>query len=281
MLPLHKSPLLLFAVLISVLFLACEVSVARTPDGQKPNILFIFCDDLGYGDVGAFNEARHAQEKDQPFFTTPHIDELAREGIQLRAHYCGAPVCAPSRGTLFTGMSQGNAPIRNNQFDKAIPDQPTLGSVLQHNGYATALIGKWGLQGKGKSPKNWPAYPTRRGFDYFLGGVRHRDGHEHYPADNIHFSKAQNKKRFKKSWTEVWQQDEEIGAKLKGCYTTDLWTAGAKKWIIDHHNRTPEKPFFLFLSFDTPHAAPNSPAPLFPKGSAFMGESSGLEKKGK
>jgi len=264
---------------------------------KKPNILFIFCDDLGYGDVGVFNQNQRAKEKGKPAFSTPNIDRLANEGIQLRAHYCGAPVCAPSRATLYLGMSQGNSPVRNNQFDKAIPNQQTIASVLQSNGYSTALIGKWGLQGKGHDAASWVAYPTKRGFDYFLGGVRHRDGHEHYPADNIHFHPNKKKKnakrkkknnkhkkknaRPKKNWVEVWQQNKEIGKYLKGCYTTDLWTAGAKKWIIDHHKNSPEKPFFLFLSYDTPHAATQLPSCPFPKGFGLHGGLKWLGTKGK
>ena len=265
MIKLSKSILLLGALLSASLIAA-----------EKPNILFIFCDDLGYGDVGVFNQNQRAKTG-KPAFTTPHIDTLAKEGIQLRAHYCGAPVCAPSRATLFMGMSQGNSPIRDNQFDKAVPEQLTVGSVLQSNGYTTALIGKWGMQGKGSDAATWPAYPTKRGFDYFLGGVRHRDGHEHYPADNIYFKQ---KEKSKKNWTEVWQQNKEIGASLKGCYSTDLWTVGAKKWIIDHHKKSPNKPFFLFLSYDTPHAATQLASTAFPKGFGINGGLQWLGTKG-
>jgi len=266
MLKFSKSILLLGALATSPVIAA-----------EKPNILFILCDDLGYGDIGVYNQNQRAKEG-KPAFTTPNIDALANEGIQLRAHYCGAPVCAPSRATIFMGMSQGNSPLRNNQFDKAVPGQPTLGSVLRSNGYATALIGKWGMQGKGKNDQTWPAYPTKRGFDYFLGGVRHVDGHEHYPADNIHFTK---KKKLKKHWTEVWQQNQEIGESLKGCYTTDLWTAGAKKWIIDHQKKSPTQPFFLFLSYDTPHAATQLPSTAFPEGFGVHGGLQWLGQKGK
>ncbi|WP_435895383.1 arylsulfatase [Oceaniferula spumae] len=245
----------------------------------KPNILFIFCDDLGYGDLGVFNQKQRekANEADKPWFTTPHIDQLAAEGMQLRAHYCAAPVCAPSRASLFLGQHQGNAPIRDNQFDKALPDQPTLASTLKQAGYHTALIGKWGLQGNGSDSKSWPSYPTKRGFDYFLGGVRHVDGHEHYPFDKIHVKKK--KKNIKH--VEIWEQDKEIGGDLKGCYTTDLFTAASKKWLINHHRTSPEKPFFLFLSYDTPHAATQIATSPYPKGFGVKGGIQWLGKSGK
>lgn len=239
---------------------------------EKPNILFIFCDDLGYGDVGAFwqNQRKEANKADEPWFSTPNIDKMAAEGMLLHAHYCAAPVCAPSRASLFLGQHQGNAPVRDSQFDKAVPDQPTLASTLKTAGYKTALIGKWGLQGKGDNAKQWPAYPTKRGFDYFLGYVRHRDGHEHYPFDKIHFK---NKR------TEMWEQNKEISDELKGCYTADLFTAAAKKWIIEQKKESKDKPFFLFLSYDTPHAATQIATSPYPEGRGVKGGIQWLGKK--
>lgn len=241
---------------------------------DKPNILFIFCDDLGYGDVGIFwqNQRKEANKADEPWFSTPHLDQMAAEGMLLHAHYAPAPVCAPSRASLFMGRHQGNAPIRDNQFDKVMPDQPTLGTTLQQAGYHTALIGKWGLQGNGKNSAEWPSYPTKRGFDYFLGGVRHKDGHEHYPYDKIHF---------KKNRTEIWEQDKMITEDLKGCYTTDLFTAATKKWLVEHKKDSADKPFFLFLSYDTPHAATQIATAPYPDGYGLKGGIQWTGKKGK
>ena len=248
---------------------------------KQPNILLIFCDDLGYGDVGVFYQ--NSRKDSQPKIKTPHLDQLAKEGIQLRAHYVGAPVCAPSRATLFLGQHQGNAPIRNNQFDKALPDQPTLASTLQQAGYNTGLVGKWGLQGVSKkdasgkkipgNSKSWPSYPTKRGFNYYFGSVAHRDGHEHYPFDLVHFPK--NKKP-----VPVWQQDSEISAGLKGCYSTDLFTAASKKFLVDHHKTNPQKPFFLLLSYDTPHAATQIATMPYPEGFGVNGGIQWLGKPG-
>lgn len=253
--------------------LLCAFLVTPLAAVDRPNILFIFCDDLGYGDLGIFNQKarQKADDPNKPWFVTPNIDKLAKGGMQMRAHYCAAPVCAPSRASLMTGQHQGNAPIRDNQFDKALPNQPTLATTLRQAGYHTALIGKWGLQGKGKNASSWPAYPTNRGFDYFLGGVRHRDGHEHYPADKVHFKKR----------TEIWEQNQEISIKLKGCYTTDLFTAATKKWLIDHQRSSPDKPFFLFLSYDTPHAATQIATSPYPKGFGVKGGIQWIGNSGK
>jgi len=240
---------------------------------SRTNIIFILCDDLGYGDVGVFFQNQRAAQHDRrvPYFQTPQIDTLARDGLVLRQHYCGAPVCAPSRASLLTGRTQGHASVRDNQFDKALAETITLGSVLQRAGYATAAIGKWGLQGGGEEGKNqeprtaeqrlaefasWSGYPTRRGFDYFYGYVRHRDGHFHYP---------------KEDGREIWENDREVSAGLDLCYTTDLFTARAKRWIVDQRAAQPDQPFFLYLAYDTPHAVLVNPPSAYPAGGGLRG----------
>ncbi len=250
---------------------------------ERPNIIFFFCDDLGYGDVGVFYQ--NSRAVGEPSMKTPHIDKLAHEGMQLRAHYVGAPVCAPSRATLFLGQSQGNSPVRNNQFDKALPNQPTLASTLQEAGYNTALIGKWGLQGEKKNGETgadaWPAYPTKRGFDYFLGYVTHKDGHEHYPFENIHFKDKAKRKGQSERKAELWEQNSEISGQLEGCYTTDLFTAVTKRFIISHVSEKNDQPFFIMLSYDTPHAATQIATMPYPEGSGVKGGVQWIGEKGK
>ncbi len=249
---------------------------------SRPNIIFILTDDLGYGDIGAFFQNQRAS-RNLPAEMTPAIDKMATEGIQLRGHYCPAPVCAPSRASFLSGVHQGTASIRNNQFDKALDDNHTVATVLRQAGYATAAIGKWGLQGSATggelgdehseaeqakgSPATWPAYPTKRGFDYFFGYVRHADGHEHYPFEGVYRGKKQ-----------VWDGDHEVSAGLAGCYTTDLFTARAKKWIVDQRAAPSGKPFFLYLAFDTPHATTELATGPYPAGGGLKG---GLQWTGK
>jgi arylsulfatase A-like enzyme len=252
-------------------------STATAPTAPRPNIVFILCDDLGFGDVGAFYQNQRAALHDRsvPFFSTPNIDTLARDGAKLTQHYSAAPVCAPSRASLLSGLTQGHANVRDNQFDKALADSHTLGTVLKQAGYVTAAIGKWGLAGgdwESKDNKNpsidapasqkaaeyrtWTAFPTRRGFDYFFGYVRHVDGHFHYP---------------KEDGREVWQNDREIAADLDKCYTADLWTAQAKKWIAEQTAAQPTKPFFVYLAYDTPHAKLQNPPCPYPAGGGLTG----------
>jgi len=260
-------------LLSTVLALAVPtIGIATTAAAaEKPNVIFILCDDLGWGDLGVLhqNDSSHSRK-----FTTPQLDAMAREGAQLRNHYCPAPVCAPSRASLLLGVHQGNCEVRDNQFDKQLPNNHTLATVMKNAGYSTAIIGKYGLQGslpsKKKlapgSPTLWPAFPTKRGFDEFFGYVRHVDGHVHYPAHHWDLGNSQTHQSPK----EFWHNDEEISKQLQKCYTTDLFTAYAKHWIEEQSSEA-DRPFFLYLAYDTPHAALQVPSTAYPTGQGLDG----------
>ncbi|MFH5834347.1 sulfatase-like hydrolase/transferase [Halalkalibaculum sp. DA384] len=226
---------------------------------ELPNIIFILTDDLGYGDIGALYQNQRGEEG-EPHHKTPHLDNMASVGMKLTRHYVGAPVCAPSRASLLQGVHQGHANVRDNQFDKALSDNHTLASVLKEAGYATGIVGKYGLQGlEGDSPESWQAYPTKRGFDHFFGYVRHRDGHNHYPAHEVR----------ERPKVELYAGNEEISDQLRGVYTTDLFTAAAKKWITDQEQK--DQPFFLYLAYDTPHAGLEVASTPYPEGGGLDG----------
>ena len=253
-------------------FLAPLISAA-----DQPNIIFVLSDDLGYGDLGVLFQNSVKGEKK---IATPQLDAMAAEGMLLTRHYCPAAVCAPSRGSLLSGQHQGHANVRDNQFDKAIEDNLNLATTLKAAGYYTAIIGKYGLQGGGKkahSPKDWPAYPTKRGFDYFMGYVRHGDGHIHFPAHKwkIGNSEAHRKPR------ELYENDQEISQSLRKCYTADLFTARAKKLITERSTKHPKQPFFLYLAYDTPHGGLQIPTQAYPEGRGLKGGVQWLGKPGK
>ncbi len=260
---------LFFPLLPLTVALACA-GTAATADrpavspSNPPNIILILTDDLGYGDLGSFG---------QKLFATPGLDRLAAEGARLTSHYAAAPVCAPSRASLLLGVHQGHANVRDNQFDKALEDNHTLATVLRRAGYATAAIGKWGLHGQpvggaatGADPHT-PAHPLNRGFDSFYGMLRHIDGHEHYPKEAPYFA-AKAKAR---GPVAVWDGRTNVTAELDRCYTTDLFTARAKKFIADHAAAAPGQPFFLYLSYDTPHAVLERPTQAYPAGGGLHG----------
>ena len=263
---------LLFAGSSVCLFAASFLPAhAQSPKTRKPNIIFVLTDDLGYGDLGVFfqNGRKASGDRSKPFQLTPQLDQLAKEGAQFTQQYSNAPVCAPSRASLLTGVHQGNAHVRDNQFDKALEENHTVSSLLKQAGYHTVAIGKWGLQGEKEEAPNWPAHPLKRGFDQYFGYMRHADGHEHYPVEGLYRGKKQ-----------VWQDYQNVAAGLDKCYTTDLWTAYAKKWIVDHQKDKGESPFFMYLAFDAPHAVLELPTQAYPKGGGLHGGLQWLNEPG-
>ena len=144
------------------------------PASQRPNILLIIVDDLGYGELGC---------QGNPQIPTPNIDAIAKNGIRFTSGYVSAPNCSPSRAGLLTGKYQTrfgyeNNPIgaKNDEPGYGLPtDQKTMAEILHNTGYTTAMIGKWHLGGTAKY------HPMRRGFDEFLGFLH--EGHSYaYPT---------------------------------------------------------------------------------------------------
>ncbi|HKL67775.1 MAG TPA: sulfatase-like hydrolase/transferase, partial [Bacteroidales bacterium] len=170
--------------------IALSSCTANREATQKPNVIYILADDLGYGELGCYG-----QEK----IETPSIDRLAEKGMMFTQHYSGAPVCAPSRCILLTGKHSGNAFIRGNHewgergnvwdYKEMIKDPDlegqyplpertqTIGTVLQKVGYTTAIVGKWGLGAPGSS-----GVPSKQGFDFFFGYNCQRQAHTYTPV---------------------------------------------------------------------------------------------------
>lgn len=266
----RKNVLLLLLSFVFIEEVRSQDRSIKTND--KPNIIFILTDDLGWGDLGVLyqQQRQKANHRSEPWIATPNLDKMAASGAILPHHYSPAPVCAPSRASFLLGVSQGHANVRDNQFDKALEDNYTIASALRKIGYKTAAIGKWGLQGKIKQNVDWPAHPLNRGFDYYFGYIRHADGHEHYPKEGIYRGTKQ-----------VWDNQTNITSELDKCYTGDLWTAAAKKWIIDLKNSdNKDNPFFMYLAYDTPHAVLELPTQEYPSGSGLTGGIQWLGKPG-
>ena len=227
---------------------AVEINQGTNPNDptskiQRPNIILINCDDLGYGDVGCFwQNQRTGTQK----FATPGLDALAADGVMLTQHYVGAPVCASSRASLLQGRHQGHSDIRNSQFDYALPNNHSIASVLHAAGYHTVHVGKAGLTGaissNATTTAGLAAHPRYRGFDRFFGYWSHGQAHEHYPQNATTANAAYI--------TDDFQMVKNAYVDL---YTTDAWTAFAKKTIIEDTQNTPNRPFFLYLAYDTPH----------------------------
>src|SRR5690606_1646256 len=197
---------------------------------EKPNIIYIMADDLGYGDLGVYG-----QEK----IKTPNIDRLAAEGIRFTNFYAGSTVCAPSRAVLMTGLHTGHAPVRGNREIQPMGQQPlpdstvTLAEVLKSVGYTTGLIGKWGLGG----PETEGA-PNNQGFDYFFGYLCQRHAHNYYPEFLF-----RNNERVTLEGNRVAEpRPDGAGVAIeKAQYSHDLFAQEALDFI--EQNR--EGPFFL------------------------------------
>ncbi len=248
------------------LLLTLAVAGGYLQAAERPNIILILVDDMGWGDL-SWNQAPAVRRK-TPSIMTPQLKRLADEGVQLTRHYTSAPVCAPARASLFGGVHQGHAEVvRNNSFDAALENSHTLASVLKQAGYATALIGKWGIGGGaegGGTPTTSGAWPTTRGFDYFFGYNNHIAGHRHYPKEDPSVDPDTHVNA-------VWDGNEVITDKLDNCYSTDLFTARAKKWIVDTHKAAPGKPFFLALTLIAPHARLAVPSVPYPEKGGLKG----------
>ncbi len=225
-----------FILSFSAVFGLCITTLA-----EKPNIVFILCDDLGIGDVGCYG-----QEK----LKTPHIDSIAASGMKFENHYSGSTVCAPSRSSLMTGQHTGHTYVRGNNPNGGNAPRPEIGQLplpenvvtipklLQQAGYATGMFGKWGLGG----PENSGA-SKRQGFDEFFGYYCQSRGHTYYPAF-------------------LWRNSEKVP--LDGnTYSHDLiWDEGLD---FIRRNAKVKTPFFTYYSITVPHASMTAPQALHEK----------------
>jgi arylsulfatase A-like enzyme len=218
---------------------AIAAAGAAAQPAPRPNIIFILADDLGYGDLGSYG---------QRIIRTPNLDRLAAEGIRFTQFYAGSTVCAPSRSVLMTGRHMGHTRVRGNAGAGNYAAQTlgagdvTVARVLQQAGYATGLIGKWGLGEIGSE-----GAPNRHGFDYFFGFVNQTHAHNHYPdflwrnSENVALPNVV---------TPVGAVPGAGYATRREQYAGDLFFAEARAFI----ERNKDRPFFLDLSLTVPHA---------------------------
>ncbi len=193
-----------------------------------PNIVFLFADDLGYGDLGSYGQKK---------IRTPNLDQLAAEGVRFTQCYAGSTVCAPSRCTLMTGYHTGHARVRGNGNFFLTKDDTTVAKLLHDAGYTTGVVGKWGLGDPGTD-----GVPSKQGFDHFFGYLNHGHAHDYFPP---HLYRHEEKVPLK-----------NVPSKLKNVaekrveYVPDLCLADALGFL----EKSKEKPFFLYYSSTLPHA---------------------------
>lgn len=192
---------------------------------QKPNLILIIADDLGYGDLSSFG---------CPDISTPNIDAIGSQGVRFSSFYAAAPICSPTRVSAMTGKyphrtSLSGLPDSHVPNDGLSPDEVTLPEVLKTAGYATGITGKWHL---GYSPK---FRPRRQGFDEVVSELAgSADFWDHsYDTDGI-----------KQKW--VFRNDTPWDTPG---YLTEIWTNAAKSFITRHQSQ----PFFLYVPYNAPH----------------------------
>ena len=233
------------AAFATVLSFPLPVSVSaqeasRPAAPRKPNIIFILADDLGYGDLSCYGQTN---------FATPNLDKIAAEGIRFTSFYAGSTVCSPSRAALMLGKHTGHLNIRGNgQNTTLLADETSVAKLLKAGGYRTCLLGKWGLVNN----ENQPGVPQKQGFDEFLGYLNNTEAHDYYAAQLWRYDPPGPGKSGFEGRSTI--HGNVSGA--KGTYLPDHFSGAALRYInmAKPESHTGYKPFFLFLSFPTPHA---------------------------
>ncbi len=198
------------------------------PQWSRPNIIFILADDLGYGELGCYGQKK---------IRTPHLDQLAAEGMRFTQCYAGGPDDASSRSALLTGFERASARRRLAENGGLRPEDFTVAEALQSCGYRTCALGKWAL-----AAPNSGSIPTRQGFDEWLGFLQAGRATELYP-------------------TFVWRNGDILPlpqneGNRTGLSAQNLFTLAATNFVRTSRLR----PFFLYLAYATPdHITQASP----------------------
>ena len=228
----HSHPIYFFSMMRFSCFISAFLVLSSLSAREKPNIIFIMADDLGYGDLGCYG---------QELIKTPHIDRLAENGVRFTDFYSGSTVCAPSRCVLMTGLDTGHCYIRGNGKNNLRPEDVTVAELLKAEGYATGQVGKWGLGHEGTS-----GMPTNQGFDYFFGYLDQSHAHLFYPTFLI---RNEDRVPLKNVVPNEGRWGQGIASE-KVEYAPDLMIDETLGFI----DRKKNEPFFLYLSYTLPHA---------------------------
>ena len=197
---------------------------AATPITRPPNIVIIFADDLGYGDLGVYGH---------PLIKTPRLDRLAAEGLKLTSFYASAPVCSASRYSLLTGRYAIRAGINGALMPESKgglgSDEITVADILKSAGYRTGMVGKWHLG-------NRPGFlPTEHGFDSYFGLLYSNDMIRPWVQTNVPMR--------------LYRGTQELPGEVDNAALTERYTEEALAFIRENKTR----PFFLYFAHSMPH----------------------------
>ena len=254
-----------FTVIALLSSTGCSTEKQDLVSHSRPNIVFILADDLGYGDVGAYNpDGRIA---------TPNLDQMAADGLRFTDAHSGGSTCVPSRYGLLTARFAARATLQVREGPAIKEDQATIASLLQANGYQTAIVGKWHqgfemLPPKGRESRFDYSKPLRggpvdRGFDSFFGMhasldippffyIRERD--PVMPPTEI--TKASTSVGSKDGWNNIqgafWREGP-IALDFVHEEVTPVFEKEAVKVIESYASGSQQKPLFLYLALPSPH----------------------------
>ena len=230
---------------------------------QRPNILYIMCDDMGWGDLSCYG---------QQHFRTPNIDRLAVQGMRMLSAYAGSPVSAPSRACFMTGQHSGHTHVRGNKeywsgrvqygenTDYAVvgqepydPDHVILPEIFKSAGYRTGMFGKWagGYEGSVSTP-------DKRGVDEFFGYICQFQAHLYFPNFLNRFSRSLGDTAVVREVLEQNIQHSMFGEDYNNRrqYSADLIHQRALDWL---RKQEAGKPFFGIFTYTLPHAELRQP----------------------
>ena len=242
------------------LLIAISLYSNAANNSSKPNIIFILCDDMGYGDLGCYG---------QKYIQTPNLDRMAQECMLFTQAYAGSPVSAPSRASLMTGQHTGHTHVRGNkEYWKNVPavayginkdfsvvgqepydeDHIILPEVMKKNGYITGVFGKWagGYEGSCSTP-------DKRGVDEFYGYICQFQAHLYYPNFLNRYSKEEGDTGVVRIVMEDNINYPMFGDdyKKRSQYSADLIHQKAMEWIDKQDGK---QPFYGFFTYTLPHA---------------------------
>jgi len=240
-------------------------------EAEKPNIIFIMADDMGYGDLGCYNENSK--------IPTPNMDRLAAEGIRFTDAHSPSAVCTPTRYGVLTGRYCWRSPLKSGVlggYSPALIDtgRMTVASLLKQHGYATACIGKWhlGLGNDKKTDFDKPLVPgpNALGFDYFYGISASLDMPPYcYIENDRPVERPTLTTEAGKAIEDGWWRAGAIAPDFKHVEVLPRLTQKAVQCIGDHAKKSPDKPLFMYFALPAPHC-PIAPAD-FVKGRSKAG----------
>jgi len=228
-----------FSILVLLLFAGCNRETAQRADDQKPNVVVIFIDDEGYGDVGCFGATG---------YETPHLDQMAANGMKFTNFYSAQPVCSASRAGLMTGCYPNRIGFSGALFPGnkvgINADEYTMAEMFKDQGYATACFGKWHL--------GWQKefLPLQHGFDEYTGLPYSNDM---WPRDNVTGERFPDDHRKSEMPELPLIEGEEVARRVVSMQGQDSLTTLYTEKAVDFINRKAGEPFFLYVPHSMGH----------------------------